>query len=347
MQVFGRFKKNVKNNINKLRSGVLILLYHRIIDLPSDPYLLNVTPEHFSEHLAVLQDSNCVIMSLNQLIQSLQEGTLPHRGIVITFDDGYADNLYHAKPLLEKYHVPATVFVTSGYVGQQREFWWDEVERLLLQPGTLPETLELKVKGKTYNWNLGEDADYSEEEQKRDRYWHFYQKEDPTQRHTLFRGLHEVLNPLSMKERWSVLEEVAAWSGMGSQSRSTHRIMSPEEIKILGADGLVEVGAHTVNHPVLSSISVEEQRQEIQHSKVMLEEIIGNSVVSFAYPHGSKTDYTKDTIKIAQESGFNCTCSNFIGMVRKGVDKFQLPRVLVYNCNGETFARQLQELLLV
>ncbi|HBE17055.1 MAG TPA: polysaccharide deacetylase, partial [Cyanobacteria bacterium UBA11367] len=256
MQAIGKLKKVVKNNISKFRNGVLILLYHRISDLPSDPYLLNVTPEHFAEHLAVLQGSGCTIMSLHQLMRSLQERTLPDRGIVVTFDDGYADNLYHAKPLLEKYRVPATVFVTSGYVGQQQEFWWDEVERLLLQPGTLPETLELTVKGKTYHWNLGQDANYSEQDQKRDRYWHFYQKEDPSKRHSLFRGLHEVLNQLSIKERWSVLEEVAEWSGMGSQSRSTHRIMSPEEIKILGADGLVEVGAHTVNHPVLSSLSV-------------------------------------------------------------------------------------------
>lgn len=347
MPIISRLKKVVKQNINKLRDGVLILLYHRITDLPSDPYLLNVTPEHFAEHLAVLKDSGCVIISLHQLVQLLQAGNLPHRGVVITFDDGYVDNLYHAKPLLEKYDVPATVFVTSGYIDGQREFWWDEVERVFLQPSTLPETLELRVKGKTYEWNLGKDADYSEDAQKRDCHWHFYQQQDPTKRHSLFREFHELLNPLSMKERWSVLEEVIQWSGIGSQSRSSHRMMSPEEVKILGATGLVEVGAHTVNHPVLSSLSLEEQRQEIQHSKAMLEEILGHSVFSFAYPHGAKTDYTKDTVKIIQESSFKSACSNFIGMVRQGEDKFQLPRVLVYDCNRETFASQLQELLLV
>jgi len=347
MQVIGGLKKVVKQNINKLRDGVLILLYHRIADLPSDPYLLNVTPEHFAEHLEVLRDSGCVIMSLHQLIQSLQRGTLPFRGVVITFDDGYVDNLYHAKPILEKYEIPATVFVTSGYVGQQREFWWDEVDRLFLQPGTLPESLELTVKGKTYQWDLGKDAYYSEDEQKRDRNWHFYHKEDPRERHRLFSKFHEVLNPLSIKERWSVLEEIARWCGIGLEPRSTHRIMSPEEVRILDQGELLEVGAHTVNHPVLSSLSVEEQRQEIERSKATLEEILGHSVVSFAYPHGSKADYTTDTVRIAMDSGFDCACSNFIGMVRQGCDFYQLPRILVYDCNGETFSRQLQEWFLV
>ena len=64
---------------------------------------------------------------------------------MITFDDGYADVLHHAKPLLERHSVPATVFVATGAIGQRREFWWDELGGLFLQPGTLPEELELTV----------------------------------------------------------------------------------------------------------------------------------------------------------------------------------------------------------
>jgi peptidoglycan/xylan/chitin deacetylase (PgdA/CDA1 family) len=83
--------------------------------------------------------------------------------VVVTFDDGYADNLHHAKPLLERYGIPATVFVTSDYIGQEHEFWGDKLERLLLQPGALPQTLQLQVNGTAYQWSLGEAAYFSEE----------------------------------------------------------------------------------------------------------------------------------------------------------------------------------------
>jgi peptidoglycan/xylan/chitin deacetylase (PgdA/CDA1 family) len=119
------------------------LVYHRINELRSDPWALGVTPRRFAEHLEVLRDCARPIR-LEQLSGALLDGSLPDRSVVVTFDDGYADNLYNAKPLLERYDVPATVFVTTGYVGSGREFWWDELDRLLLQPGTLPEALRLE-----------------------------------------------------------------------------------------------------------------------------------------------------------------------------------------------------------
>jgi peptidoglycan/xylan/chitin deacetylase (PgdA/CDA1 family) len=81
--------------------------------------------------------------------------------VVITFDDGYADNLHNAKPLLERYDIPATVFVTTGHIGHEREFWGDELDRLLLQPSTLPELLGLSINGSPYQWELGEVAHYT------------------------------------------------------------------------------------------------------------------------------------------------------------------------------------------
>ena len=110
----------------------VILLYHRVADLPSDPQLMAVTPRHFAEHLEVIRQS-CRPLRLHDLGEAL-----PDRSVVVTFDDGYADNLHHAKPLLAAHDVPATVFVTSGYVGSDREFWWDDLERILLETPSLP-----------------------------------------------------------------------------------------------------------------------------------------------------------------------------------------------------------------
>ncbi len=93
--------------------------------------------------------------------------------------------------------VPATVFVTTGYIGHEREFWWGELDRLLLQPGTLPERLRLSVKGSIYRWNLGEAARHSEEASQRYRRWRAWE-EASSSRHYLYRSLWELLNPL----RW-------------------------------------------------------------------------------------------------------------------------------------------------
>ena len=138
---------------NRFARGVVILLYHRVAELDSDPQLLGVTPRHFAEHLEVLQRYGHPIY-LRALAKSLQDGYVPHRTVVVTFDDGYADDLYNAKPLLERHDIPATVFLTSGCIGSNREFWWDEVDRLLLQPGTLPETLCLRINGRSTQWEL-------------------------------------------------------------------------------------------------------------------------------------------------------------------------------------------------
>lgn len=337
-----RLHTTVQQLRNRFRPGVLILLYHRVTELSSDPYLLSVTPQHFAEHMEVIRQQNC-LMSLPQLVQALQDGRLPQQAIVVTFDDGYTDNLDNAKPLLEQYDIPATVFVASGYVGQEREFWWDEVERLLLQPGTLPETLQLTVKGKTYQWHLEEASHYSEADAQRDRTWHLYQDHDPTSRHRLFRALHKLLDQLPIQEKWQVLDQVATWTEIGFQGRPSHRMMNAEQLTQLADGGLVEVGAHTVTHPVLSQLSIALQQHEIYQSKADLEEILNRPVTSFAYPHGSRADYTADSIAIAQATGFHCACSNFIGLVRLNTDPFQLPRVLVKDYDGETFARHLKD----
>jgi len=341
----GRWRRTARRIKSRFTPGVLILLYHRVAELPSDPYLLTVTPQHFAEHLEILRQQGCRLMHLQELIQALQGENLPHRGVVITFDDGCVDNLYNAKPLLERYDIPATVFVTSGQVGQEREFWWDELDRLLLQPGTLPKTLHLNINGSTYEWELGNDAHYSEDDQKRDRSWHLYQQDDPTQRHRLFRSLHQWLNSLPIKERWPVLDALAAWAGAELRGRSTHRIFSVDEVVDLAEGGLVEVGAHTVTHPVLSSLSVSAQQDEIRQSKAHLEKILDRPVATFAYPHGSRSDYTEETVKVAQAAGFTCACSNFAGMIWSDSDRFQLPRVLVYDWDKATFAQQLKKWL--
>src|SRR5207249_8006265 len=135
----------------------LILAYHRITEVSSDPWGLCVSPRHFGEHLEILTKHGPVLR-LQQVVEAIDAGDLPRRAFAITFDDGYADVLHNAKPLLDQFRVPATVFVTTGEGRQKRGFWWDELDRLLLQTDRLPDTLRLGINGETYTWELGPDT---------------------------------------------------------------------------------------------------------------------------------------------------------------------------------------------
>ena len=147
---------------------------------------------------------------------------------MITFDDGYADNLHNAKPLLEHYDIPATVFVVSGYVGHEREFWWDELERLLLQPRTLPESLCLYINGSPSQWQLGESAEI--ERLTISPITHgIYPSPAYASACTLLCTL-EVAASFAEDERRKVLDQLLTWAGTEPLGRSTHRPLSRAEL---------------------------------------------------------------------------------------------------------------------
>jgi peptidoglycan/xylan/chitin deacetylase (PgdA/CDA1 family) len=320
----------------------IILLYHRVCELPSDPQLLCVSPKNFSEHLDVIGKSGRTVQ-IKDLGNALRYRNAGQPTIIVTFDDGYADNLHLAKPILESHEVPATVFVTTGYLGVNREFWSDDLERIVLHESSLPETLRLKVNGEWHHWELGSVkngrrfSDYSD--------WNVACADAPTARHSLYRSLYQLLFPLPHLERQSVLENLSEWAGLSVTGRRSHRVLSCEELRLLGDDGLVEIGSHTISHPSLSQQSAEVQTNEIRGSKARLEEILGHRVTSFAYPYGGLSHYTNRTVVIVREAGFEWACSNFPGSVRSGTDHWQLPRFLVRNWDGEEFAGRLRRWL--
>ena len=197
--------------------SALILMYHSINKACMDPWFLCVTPQHFREHLEVLRTYSGHT-KLQELVQCLLEGQLAPRGVVMTFDDGYANNLEHAKPLLERYDIPATVFLTTGYIGVGREFWWDEVERVLLQPGTLPKVLRLDINGRSYEWELGDADFYAEERWRRESFWRPF-AECPSSRQSIYISLWQLLQPLAENERQIVLNKLLLWAKVEPKSR--------------------------------------------------------------------------------------------------------------------------------
>ena len=107
-----------------LTPRAVVLMYHRVAKSPNDPWQLCVSPEHFEQQLQVLTNYN--VVPLPAVVNNL-----PKKGIAITFDDGYIDNYTAARPLLEKYQLPATFFITTGNIDSGSEFWWDELEQVV------------------------------------------------------------------------------------------------------------------------------------------------------------------------------------------------------------------------
>jgi peptidoglycan/xylan/chitin deacetylase (PgdA/CDA1 family) len=311
----------------------LVLCYHKIHESCSDPRLC-VTPSHFAEHLEVLRQ-HARLIRLQHLSQALLDENLPDQSVVVTFDDGYADNLYNAKPLLERYGIPATVFVIAGYIGHNREFWWDELDRLFLRSDVLPERLDLGVNGNTYHWQLDEGGDYSEEAFR--RRWR-PGEETRSSYHSLYKSLWKLLRPMAEDERQRVLHELRGWAGAEEVVHPSHRPLSLEEVVALGQGGLVEVGAHTVTHPALPRLSPGSQRDEISGSKSRLEEILDRPVTSFSYPYGNLSE---QTVGVVRRAGFSCACSTRADTVRLSSERFRLPRVEVQDWDGDEFAGQL------
>lgn len=331
-------RRTARRAANLFLPRTIILLYHRVAELTSDPQLLSVTPQHFAEHLEILR-KHCRPIRLQQADKLLR------RSVVVTFDDGYADNLWNAKPLLARQDVPATVFVTTAYVKENREFWWDQLERFLLEHKTLPETLQLNINGGIRQWELGTSADYDENTYNHHRSWNVSEKNDPGPRQFVYRSLHQLLRPMAEHEQRNVLDQLRDLAGGPSTGRPTSPALSPAEVIELDAGGLVEVGSHSVTHPVLSGLSPAAQWTEIEQSKADLAEVLGRPVTSFAYPFGTRSDYTEETVAAIRRAGYHCACSNFAGVVGPDTDRFQLPRFVVRDWDGDEFNRRLGDWL--
>lgn len=119
---FFRLKKRVRNFFAP--TG-FIILYHRVASVKNDPHQLCVSPENFRQQIKFLKENFCLI-SLAELVQDLKAQKVKNKSVVITFDDGYADNLHYALPILAELDAPATIFLTSGYLNQNKPFYWDE-----------------------------------------------------------------------------------------------------------------------------------------------------------------------------------------------------------------------------
>lgn len=307
-----RVRHGWQSVVDVLDPPPLILMYHRIAQDELDPWQLCVSPTHFAAQMACLRRERRP-MRLADLTDAMARGCCPRKAVVVTFDDGYRDNLDVALPILERFGVPATVFCTAGAIGRPEGFWWDRLAGLLLGVPRLPSTLVLDRDDAPARFEVGQDG-----------------------RLAFFREVWAHLRPLPESKREKVLAEISHWCGASEgNAPAAPATLTRDELRALASSGLVDIGAHSVTHPALSSLPIDAQRREIVDSKAQLEHLLGRTLTSFAYPFGNQGP---DTAALVREAGFRAACTTEAAAVRAGNDPLQLPRLTVGDWDAATLS---------
>jgi peptidoglycan/xylan/chitin deacetylase (PgdA/CDA1 family) len=282
--------------------SVCIMSYHRVGDyceFPTDVPL--TTPQDFEKQVVFLR-RRYQPMSLAQLGDAIQRGTsIPPNAAVITFDDGYRDNYLYAYPILKKYGVPATIFLATGHVDHGTPFWWDRVSYAIHNSAS--ENLETSQLGAH---DLKSAAD----------------------RWQASRVIDTRLKQLLDRQKNLAIEELVRQLGVDlPKTMAREMILTWDEVREMARNG-ISFGSHTVNHPTLIGLPLEETRKEIVDSKRRIEENVDQPVNTFAYPDGRLANISDGIKAILRENGFVCAVyATPNRLVSPGTDPYGLGRI--------------------
>jgi peptidoglycan/xylan/chitin deacetylase (PgdA/CDA1 family) len=313
-------------------------MYHRVAELPSDAWRIAVSPAHFEQHLQVLQ-KNYTVLPLAELAEAVGRRAVPKRAVAITFDDGYDDNFLQAYPLLERYKLPATFFIASGNIGHTTEFWWDELEHLILFTEYLPSTYKSSVAGQLVEATLADEAHLDSALRQQHQRWNACLESPPTRRTALFLQLWRLLRPLPHLAQQQHLQQLRQWAGQPPAARATYRSMSTVQLRELAASQRHTLGVHTVSHPALAFHSPTEQQRELVENKEFLTRLTGHQPTLVAYPYGN---YNSDTLAVAAAAGLHAGFTTEEQPITNRSELYRLGRFQVADSSGPDFARQLR-----
>jgi peptidoglycan/xylan/chitin deacetylase (PgdA/CDA1 family) len=228
-----------------------------------------------------------------------------------------------AAPALQRFGIPATIFLPTEIIESGGEFWWDELARLVL--GASAEALRLGGD----EVNLG-GAD------PRDGRW-LPGRPPSTDRQRAFHQLWTMLRTRDPAALESGMNELRAQVGLHAEARASHRPMRPEEVREASSP-LVEFGCHSLSHAYLPALSIDEKKREVEGSRARCAALTGVEPSSFAYPYG---DFDQESESVVAQAGFACACTTQQRMVSTRDRAFALPRIHV----GNWTPRQLERML--
>lgn len=296
--------------IRRIWSGLgTCLMYHRICtdDFTPDPSFwpnreLAVRACEFDRQMRHLaRHYNCV--ALPEAVRLLRCGRLPRRSIIVTFDDGYRDNLTLALPILRKHDVPATIYVTTGLIDNAISGWWYELEQIVRRENRL-----------TFEWR-GKRIHEAIINARR--------------KHECHDRLSRWMKRLAPADQVRLMKQVR--NGGHQHAPPGNEPLSRRQVRELARDPLITVGAHTHLHPVLSRLTPGRMQAELQRASSLLEEWTGQPVTHLAYPFGGPEHAGRREFKMAERLGFESATTTRIGHLHSfhGKRLFALPRIAI------------------
>lgn len=289
-----------------------ILIYHRVLATPDPMRPGEIDLARFERQMAFIA-RHFEVLPLIDAAAALRANRLRRRTCCVTFDDGYADNLTVALPVLERYSIAATVFVATDFLDGGRMFNDTVIDTI---GACERDSLDLSADG------LGR-----------------FELRDLYQRRAAvdaILGKAKYLEPAQRKQLVDVLVRAA-----GVDSPSTGLMLSSAQLRELDSRG-VEIGGHTAGHTILTTLKEEDAWRQIEGGKKRLEEILGKSLRTFAYPNGKPgVDYLSVHAEMLAEMGWSVAVTTAHGVATSDTDPYQLPRFTPWAHRLGAFAAQL------
>jgi peptidoglycan/xylan/chitin deacetylase (PgdA/CDA1 family) len=273
-----------------------ILMFHKV-PLQADPLVPGEMDMAKFEQTLDFLEAHTQVLPLSEATVAMQNGSLPSRAVALTFDDGYREWIDNLSPALRRRNMPATFFVTTGQLGGE-PLWH---ERIVAAVRALPDA------GLVLPYGFGNYGDLSTIERRIDLV-------ATLQERLKYQPLHERLDAIAQLEAQACRPLIPAQHFDAAMVRALH------------SHGF-EIGAHTINHPILNECSPQQARDEIGGCKDELEAIIGGRVHSFAYPNGRPgTDFGAQHVSLVKACGYQSAVTTGSGAASSRSDPFQLPR---------------------
>jgi peptidoglycan/xylan/chitin deacetylase (PgdA/CDA1 family) len=265
------------------RSHLVVLAYHRVGNreqlFPGPMELAECTVEQFEDQMTwVRRHCTPVDLATAQRVIFGQQ-RCPNRAVLVTFDDGYREDLLRVRPCLERLGIRATVFLPTDYIGTRRRFWWDRIGACVQLTRHSSVSIDLETPAELPLTGTAE-------------------RDAATSR------LLALAKPLVAERRDRLIAELEQRLEVGDTREADRAlVLSWDEVRQLAA--VFDFGAHTESHPVLSTLGAEEARREMGRSKEIVEEQLGIPCPAIAIPYGGPDEYTRETVELAAELGFS------------------------------------------